>query len=900
MGTGSVALIEGEAGIGKTRLLVEVLGKAGELSLKRAGSRELEQGRPFGVLLDAFSLRRQADIFAKIERASELDSEPRHLFQAVDAVADSIEKAAITAPLVIALEDLHWVDEPSTLVIDRIVRMSTELPICVILDYRPSPVPPGMNVVIDSALRIGATSIRLQPLSPEESIQLTRDLVGGTPGPRLKRTIAGASGNPLFLTELIGALLDERSVVATDDVFDTLSEVTPPSLRMTILRRFSSLPSASLDALRVGAALGASFGLHDLALAMGTSTEETHQRISPAIKAGLLSDEGSRFTFQHDLVRDAIYEDSPEPVRMELHRRLASLLSDAGAPIAQVAEQAARAAQPEDEEVIGWLLQAGESLSATSPDLAIRYLELALEMAGGANAQISASLVRPLMWTARLEEAESHARRALNVTSETLDRARLLMDLGWVLYMKDEYHDGLETMRAATRTDGLPDLDRARMTARMALMANEYSVDLEEDVLSALDVAARSADVTTEATALYALSKLARGRDDIPAAHTYAEQANVRVAASEDPETRLWGPLIHGMTLFHLDRFDELETMLEAAMRAADLSGNRSHVPSYLGLQGALAFVRGRWDDAETIFAGSLDAAAQGDVRADLSSVAGHLAVLRFRRGDLPNATDLLERWKPLAVVQDTEPQVRWARALIAEGSGHLEEAAEHVAVACDFYQEAWGGGATIFGGDLVRIAMATGQVETAAAMTERLEVIAARSPIPAAEAAVARSRALLGSDADLATQAVDLYARTPRRLPLADALFDAGRLSIETGRKDEGIVHLRKAADLYGEFGAVTDINRTNALLRSVGVRGGATGRRNRPETGWESLTPSELGVAKLVAEGLTNKEISDRLFVSRKTVETHLSRAFMKLQVRSRVEVAKAAMEHEPPSDR
>jgi DNA-binding CsgD family transcriptional regulator len=147
-------------------------------------------------------------------------------------------------------------------------------------------------------------------------------------------------------------------------------------------------------------------------------------------------------------------------------------------------------------------------------------------------------------------------------------------------------------------------------------------------------------------------------------------------------------------------------------------------------------------------------------------------------------------------------------------------------------------------------------------------------------------------NQADL-REAVDLFERAPRPLELASALEDLGAGLTATDR-DAAIDVLGRTLALYTEVGATWDARRVRSRLRELGVR-----RRlvtAEPETsGWAALTTSELTVARLVAEGLTNREVAERLFVSPHTVNSHLRHVFSKLGINSRVELARLARDYE-----
>jgi DNA-binding CsgD family transcriptional regulator len=157
-----------------------------------------------------------------------------------------------------------------------------------------------------------------------------------------------------------------------------------------------------------------------------------------------------------------------------------------------------------------------------------------------------------------------------------------------------------------------------------------------------------------------------------------------------------------------------------------------------------------------------------------------------------------------------------------------------------------------------------------------------------------AHVRGLIHDDAAELSEAIGHFERGPRPIALASALEDAGVALLRHGDRDQAVSHLGRALKIYAVAHASRDETRVRARLRELGVR-----RRlvtpSRPETGWGALTDSELGVVRLVAEGMTNRQVADQLYVSPHTVSTHLRHAFAKLGVNSRVELTRIAVEHD-----
>jgi DNA-binding CsgD family transcriptional regulator len=158
----------------------------------------------------------------------------------------------------------------------------------------------------------------------------------------------------------------------------------------------------------------------------------------------------------------------------------------------------------------------------------------------------------------------------------------------------------------------------------------------------------------------------------------------------------------------------------------------------------------------------------------------------------------------------------------------------------------------------------------------------------------VLRCRGLLGTDPRMLSDAVDVYCSSPRPFERALACQDAATALAQTGHVDQARALFDEALQTYERLGAGYHIAKATQTMRAYGIRKGKRGARKRPATGWAALTDTELRVAKLAAEGLTNSQIAQRLFVSHHTVATHLAHIFDKLGINSKVELAAHATRH------
>ena len=913
----AVVLIEGEAGIGKTRLLAGVLEDARGRGMQVAAGRaeELERTRPFGLVAAAFGCVRSSPDPRRAAIAALLathgggeggpitvTSDPGLRFRAVDAFADLAEELALAGPLVIGVDDLQWADPSSLLTLAAVSRRLAYLPVALIGCLRPSPRIPELDRLAGLLLDAGGRILAVRGLTERAVAELVAEAVAAVPGPGLLAGISGAAGNPLFVTELLGALAQEGAIETAGGRAEVAEVTLPPTLRLTILRRLSFLPGDTLQALRAASILGSSFTVTELSVTMARPALELSVVLAEGIAGRVLEEYGAVIRFRHDLIRDAIYEDLPLSVRRGLHREAGQRLAQTGAPALQVAEQLARGAGQGDAEAIGWLTRAAREAAARSPDVAADLLERAAGLMAPADPgrdRLLAERASSLMVSGRNADALAACRSLLDRDLDPQVDGPVRICLGRALLAQGQVRDALQELEQAGSSPALPGAERAAARAwagfaRMSLGDLDGAAASAEQARSA---AAAAADHLTVSVAMTTLARVSESRGHLRDALQITDEA--MHLADESP-----GRLGHrypiratrGHILIELGRPEEARSALGAGMRISEEIGVRWPLLLYQGFLALERFITGEWDDAIAELEASFELA--DEIQTVVARAHGILSLISLHRNDLSRAEEAadaaardLARWGPGYLTT----WAAWPRALIQEAGGELGQALATMTGAWDTCARL--GLALDYpavGADLVRLALASGDIGRARDASAAVTEVAARNEVPWMTGAALRCQGLIEDDAEILQAAAGACAGGSRPLGLALACEDAGAAFARQGRLDRARPLLDQALGIYERLGAARDLARAEATLREAGIRRGRRGTRGRPQIGWASLTPAEHAVAGLVAEGLSNPQIGERLYISRRTVQTHLAHMFAKLDIATRAQLAADVTRH------
>ena len=929
--TGSTAtvLIEGEAGIGKTRLLEGLVAsaRAGGTTVFRGEGHPLERTRPFGVLIDALSLRRASPDprRAALGRllTGEVSSEAGQLavnqlqFRAIEEIIDMIEVASDRGPLLVALDDLHWADSSTLLAFRWMVRELTEVPVMLVAALRPTPRGPELAVLVDDCLSAGAELIKLDPLDVDEVAALVRAELGMPPGAGLTAAVGRAAGNPLWVVETVRTMASRGLLDLSGPTAEAASVELPDSLRHLVMRRLGYLSQATARTLRSASLLGDSFSLADLAATTGRRAAELLEDLREAIDAGLVAESAGVFVFRHQLVRDAIYEDVPEAARVALHREAAAALEAAGAPLTQVASQLILGAVAGDVGAAASLRRAAGDAAPRSPVIAAELLRRAVSLLPDDDPERDAmqtELVEALLGAGENVQAGALASELLARPHDPTLGERLRFVLIVVLSLRggDERLD-LEVEAVLRESPDMPPAQQARLLGHSSF-GRTFSGDFsgaERVARHALEIAERGADDAMPVWTMCALSTalMAQGRVD----EQLAVLRDTLRRAREAPGgmDRMGNPrFIAGMFFTDADLFDEAGQLLrEAAAECETTPNSATTLPDVHLAAAQLRFVAGEWSEVVPELEGAIAFARERGNMVMLARARSYLALVAVARGELADA----ERALATAEVRFAHARPGFDAGLVVYAEAMLAEAVGQPGRALELLRDAWkldrarGGrySARAVSPPLVRLCLELSEDGLAREVADAMDQAAALArTVPSVQSAAARCRGLIERDPARMQQAVELAHRSRRMLDLAGTCEPAAAVLASCDRTADAQVLASEAIDRYEALGAGWHAARANAALRAFGGRRGVRGSRARDLTGWGSLTRSELGVAELVAEGLTNREIGKRLFISPHTVNTHLRHCFQKLDVNTRSALAVMARRVSPdkatqPSD-
>jgi DNA-binding CsgD family transcriptional regulator/tetratricopeptide (TPR) repeat protein len=880
---GAALVLRGDPGIGKTALLavasaaasskgISVLRTAGaqtEIGLAFAGLHQLL--RPVLTRLDRLPGPQRDALSAAFGAIDVPAPDP---FMIALAALNLLADAAEQVPLLLVVDEAQWLDPPTAGALAFIARRVDAEPVAMLFALRD-----GASSVVDNA---GLPELRLGGLDDEAAGDLVDASAADlTPGLR-RRVLQIAAGNPLALLELPAAFrLDDARI-------DGHSPGTVPltaRLERMFAAQMSGLPAQTRDLLLCAAADERASAAELLAAASLLGGAEVRLDAAvPAEGAGLASITDGSIIFRHPLVRSALYQSASAGRRRQVHAALAAVLTDD--PDRRLWHGAASTAEPD------------ETIARE-----VELLSVRLARRGAIGVAVAA------------------ARRAAALSADSARRCSRLLRAADLAFEAGEPDLLQRLVREAGQLN--PDSEqRARLTWLRNTFADTVPGD-QSQMRSLVDAAELAADAGNTDLALHLLfgAALRCWRSDL------GEPARDRVAVAVErlpvPQTHPrrvvtlamtgpvhWGPVVSerlavieasadeltadeaylaGMAGRAIGDHDAAARLLDSATTKLRAQGRLGALTQVLVMRGWVAIALGRWASAEVLVAESGRLAEEiGQPWWRTGSLIAS-AALRGLRGETENAERLVAEAEKTAIPQglnDLICMIAFARGVTWLGAGRPAVALEHLTRVFDQDDPAFHEAARFMSITyLADAASQSGQRHVAVPILDELETLAQRTPSPTLHAGLVYARAVLAQD-DAAEWLYDAALGSDLRYHP----FDHARLQLAYGawlrrhrRVSESRRPLRAARQVFDALACVPWGERARQELR-------ATGEQSRPRVpgARDQLTPQELQIAQMAADGLTNREIGQKLYLSHRTVGSHLYRIFPKLDITSRAQLA------------
>jgi DNA-binding CsgD family transcriptional regulator len=905
-GHGGSVLIEGEPGIGKSALVRAAVAQAPEVGgqVYWGAGDELSQALPLLPFLDGLRVRepsanaRRNAIVRLLRGEATVDRGTDVQTMLAEQLLALVTEECAVQPVILVVDDLQWADQASIALLGRLARSAQQIPLLLVGTMRPVP----QREDLSALRRVACDAVRLQlaGLTGTAVTDLVAALAGGTPDEGLLRLAEGAAGNPLYVTELIAALTRGSALIITEAGAELAGGSAPVSLSAAIADRLGFVTGPVREVLRAAALLGAEFAVPDLAIVLGRGVADLIPAVDEACAAGVLAESGHGLGFRHPLIRAALYDEMPAPVRAAWHRDAGRALVAAGASADRVARQLLRAtggadgpAEPMDEWMLDWLASTADTLVGQAPGVAAELLERAVASCPAGSRRhswLASRLADALYRTGDTAAAEQVVIRTLEHAAEP----DLLVDLLWTLAQS--------RMRAGESAESLTTLDRAlaspgisaRHRGRLLVLAARTHCHLGEAEkagrvgASALAAATEAGDSWAMGWALHVLTLVTTMQGHLTDALPLFDRA---LAVTEsDPaltDLRLLLQINKAVTLGDLDQYEQAFAAAGQARDLADRVGTAIRLAQAHGALGQLFFKTGRWDEALAEIE-----AVPGDLKEPAAACCelGMAAVIGFHRGQIDTARRHLAAAEPHAkrIGSRTISPLALARSLGYEQADAPPEALAALTAGFANSTEDLGEIEDLLP-DAVRLATWTGDLSTAQAFAGHATTLAAESEIPHRQANALYCRGLLDQDATRLLAAAERYDDAGWPLLRAMALEAAAGHFVEAEDRGQARAAFTYAVEVYTALGAAADVARLQAAFRAYGIRRGPHAKHRRARSGWDSLTETEIKIAAFVEEGMTNPEIAARLLLSRRTVATHVSHILKKLDVNSRTDIAR-----------
>lgn len=904
-GNGACTLLEGPAGVGKTSLLTAAAERAEErgMHVLQARGGELEAGLPYGIVRQLFErslLSRPAHERARmLEGAAGLAAPvfglepPAHGLIDTDPVFTSLHGLywllvglAESRPLLLIVDDLHWADPPSLRWASYVARRLNGLHVAVLMATRPEEV---ASEALDAVARERSlTRLRLSPLSAGATAELVRERHPGADPEFCAACHAATAGNPFFLRELLRAF-ESTGTEPTAAAGHHVHELGPSTVAASVLARVSRMGALAERLTRAVAVLGADATSARAATLAATASDQSTEALDRLCRAHVLADHRP-LQFAHPIVRTAVYAAIAPAERHRLHRDAARLLADEQVDADVVARHLLATDPAADATAVQILRAAADrAMSRGAPETAAVFLHRAVAEPprGRDRADTLHELGRALVAN-QDPRGFDHLRRGIELLEAPNTRAERSLELTRAFGLAGLHHEAIDTAQRALDEQPSDPGVAARLASE--LVANAWAVPPAIPVALARLRALTPGGAPEDVEPLLVVNLAMRGVFDGAAAGQVIERVQRGLAGALGEKNSAL-PIIAILALTAGDDLSSARALGDAVMAAAQTAGSLNVVAAFSTFTSTCALRMGDLQEAIDL-AQRAHAVVSERREIGSSSVMWTLSYLLetlVERGDLDAAENHwrdahmaaeLPHTMPGNLLTEARGRLRCAQRDWRQGLSDLEEVGrrwEHAGVRHP--------GITKWRSSAALALRQTGDCKRAAALAaEELELARTASGAHGVGLAL-RVAGSVSHDEDILMEAVDVLRDSPARLEHAKALCELGAVRRHAGRRDAARDPLLEALDLATRCGARPVAERARSELSAMGAR-----PRRDHVIGREALTPGELRVATMAGAGHTNRDIAQALFVTLRTVETHLTSTYRKLDISSRAQLAEA----------
>lgn len=896
-GRGSLVTLSAAAGLGKSSLLAAVARQAGAAGVEALTARgsTLQAAVPFAVVRELLEgALRHRDPAA---RSVLLSGAARPAAGVLDGGSTSDASTALLGlywlitnltderPMALLVDDLQWTDPGSVDLLEFLAPRAGDLPLLLVVASRPEAAPGPLARVAAAA----SERLELAPLTRSGTDALLCAALGrAVPADVTAACHEATGGNPFYTGELVHELAAQRIAPEAAGA-DEIRSLGPSAVARATLVRLMRVSDDAVTVARTIAILGDGVAERHVVAHSGLDAPRVAAALSALVHEAVLADDHP-LRFAHPIVRAAITSDMTMVERAAQHARAASVLDADGAPAEQVAAHLLEA-QPGASGT--WaadrLCEAATAARGRgAPGVAADLLLRALAEPGAGDRHEIHTLLGTVASEAGRPEAVDHLRAGLAAAPDAPSRARAVLALAVPLAGTGAVAEAVALLRSALRE--VPDGPLAdELVAELAAHAS-VAPAVTAEVMRGLED--RADDVPTTAAGRRTLASIAHwlATQGSPAGRVgdLAERALAggRMADESGPGSPSF--LFAAFLLITADRFVEARAELDGALELARRRGSVSGVMLVSMVRSLLAFREGALDEAVADAQLATDVAEEHGWGTGMPAAVGFLVDALIEQGRLDDAVAAMARGGMGHDVPDT---VLGHAALVARGRlaiarHQLPAAVEHLeqlARQASADDGSWIVGTPTHRTYLAPALLALGDTDRAAALAAEEVALARAWGAPRSIGTALRVQGVVaGRDGGVALleEAVAVLAPTAARLEHARALADLGATLRRAGQASAAREPLVAAIDLAERCGAAPLV----AFAQDELVATGARRRRQPLTTGVAALTPSERRITELAADGLSNGEIAQTLFLSRKTIEMHLGNAYRKLDIHSR----------------